>query len=109
MLTLALLAVFVALDSAISSSLIAASPNNTTRGQYGLTRRWDKTATADDKLWADAVCTGGQFVEAFKSSDEDAGKIFKSTANPPTMRSQWQGDLKSMSPSRPTCRGPVLT
>lgn len=58
-------------------------------------RRWNKAATADDKLWSDAVCRGGQFVTAFGGTDEAAGKIFGSKATPPTMRSRWQGDQKS--------------
>ncbi|KAF2437314.1 hypothetical protein P171DRAFT_180271 [Karstenula rhodostoma CBS 690.94] len=89
-----LLAVVVALASAVLSKPIAASPADIIPWQDGLTRRWDISATANDEIWSNAVCKGGQFVEAFPGSDEEAGKIFKSTASPPTMRNQWQGDLK---------------
>ncbi|KAL5404366.1 hypothetical protein PMIN03_009223 [Paraphaeosphaeria minitans] len=84
---LTLLVIAVALFSAILGGPIAASPT-------GITRRWDRFATVNDQIWSKAVCKGGEFVEAFAGSDGVAAKIFKPAANPPTMRNEWQGDLK---------------
>ncbi|KAJ4345209.1 uncharacterized protein N0V89_011338 [Didymosphaeria variabile] len=91
----ALLAVAVTLVNAAWSGRLVPSANDTAPTPYGLTRRWDKSATATDELWGNAVCRGEQFVAAFGSTDEEAGKIFKSAANPPTMQSQWQSDQQS--------------
>lgn len=94
------LAVVTALANVVVSGLVVLPSNNTTPGDLSIAPRWDKSATADDALWAKAVCRGGEFVDAFKGTDEQAGKIFKSTAKPPTMHNQWQEDLKSIPPSR---------
>ncbi|KAL1603492.1 hypothetical protein SLS60_005079 [Paraconiothyrium brasiliense] len=99
MLIIAFLAVAATLVNAVFNAVLSEqfvpSSNHTVSTLYGLTRRFDKSATAPDELWADALCRGEQFVSAFEGTDEEAGKIFKSTANPPTMQNQWQGDQKS--------------
>lgn len=48
--------------------------------------------TAHQTVWDAARCKGEQLVAAMLVSDEQAGKIFQ--RNPPSMRSQWQGDLR---------------
>lgn len=84
-----LLVVAFVLVSALLNGPIAASPTDNRR-------RWDKSATAHDQLWFKAVCKGGEFVEAFPGSDEEAAKIFKPGTDSPTMQSEWQGDLKGI-------------
>ncbi|PVI02094.1 hypothetical protein DM02DRAFT_486054, partial [Periconia macrospinosa] len=55
---------------------------------------WDGTKVAEDNTFHNSMCRGARFLSAMEVSDEQAGKIFRSTANPPTMRSSQQGDLK---------------
>jgi hypothetical protein len=56
-------------------------------------RLFDPDDLASAELWEQAKCKGEQFLAAMQGSDEDAGKVFGSTKTPPTMRSEWQGDL----------------
>jgi hypothetical protein len=45
------------------------------------------------ELWNKAKCRGERFVAAMMGTDEEAGKAFASEKTPPTMRSEWQGDM----------------
>jgi hypothetical protein len=77
-------------------SLLNVTANGSTRTSTAamVIPRWEPLHTADVKEFEDARCKGERFLTAMKGSDFEAGKIFASQADPPTMRSAWQGDLK---------------
>ncbi|KAF2447265.1 hypothetical protein P171DRAFT_430173 [Karstenula rhodostoma CBS 690.94] len=63
---------------------------------HRLSRRFDADELASDEDWKDASCKGGRLIGLMLGTDEEAGPKIESTKdnNPPSAKSEWQGDLK---------------
>jgi hypothetical protein len=70
---------------------------------HHLSRRFDDETFASDEDWKAARCRGENLVDVMLSSDEEAGPKIGSTKsnNPPSAKSEWQGDLKRTLPYCP--------
>jgi hypothetical protein len=67
---------------------------------HHLSRRFDDETLASDEDWKTARCRGENLIDVMLSSDAEAGPKIGNTKgnNPPSAKSEWQGDLKRTSP-----------
>jgi len=59
-------------------------------------RRFEPDVFPDEVTWHTAVCKGARLVDLMRTTDEKAGTLIEQwkDRNPPSAKSEWQGDLK---------------
>lgn len=94
--------VCVVLAASAFGTLVPASANvdkKFTTHSTRLARRFDPDELANEEIWKHASCKGGRLIDLMMSSDAEAGPKIEQTMdrNKPSARSEWQGDLRSIS------------